>query len=48
MINRQMSALQVKNVIRREFAKDHPHHNNFMALECEANDLLKYASYELT
>ena len=47
MINRQMSALQVKNVILREFAKDHPHLNNFMALECEANNLLKYASYEL-
>ena len=47
MINHQMSALQVKNVIRREFAKDHPQLKDFIALECEANNLLKYASYEI-
>ena len=46
-ITRQMSTQQVKNTILREFGTDFTHLKNFTVLECEANNLLKHASFEL-
>ena len=36
-----MTVAQVKSVILKEYAKDFPLFNDFLVLECEANNFLK-------
>jgi len=44
-VTRRMSALQVKNVILREYAEDFPLLNNFLELKCASNNFLKCSSH---
>ena len=37
----------MKNVVLREYARDFPSLNDFLVLECEANNFLKYAACDL-